>query len=413
MLVRLAAVALLGTLPVAAPGQPDAPGQPGAPAESDAPAVSPVTGVTLAWTTVEGHRQVLVTWQETGTLRNRVDIVHADGAPFSTGATVEADQPNRSTEDPVLFGDTGQHRMAVHVLDAAGKPVGEPALSPVFDTDRLPAVQLDAVNPRADGTVELRWTPRPPAADTTPGDPLDLPVENPQRAVPIVSNQYAYDHDELSGPITGPSFVVPAEHRPPYLAGLKTLNEWGSTFTVSEVFGTRLAAKVPARVSRGATLTVTGTVEETKRACDMAACWPVEAPEKNRQLQLQSRTGSAAAWQVVATARSGNDGTYRLSVPSPGTRQYRVVAPPVTSGVDGRARAAAVTSPATATSVPPASGSASPSPSPTASNGTGGGGASLPITGAPAGTAAALGALLIALGALLRVAARRRPPTAT
>jgi hypothetical protein len=406
MLVRLAAVTLLGTLPVAAPGAPDAPGVP------DPAAAPPVTGVTLAWTSVAGPPQVLVTWQETGTLPNRVDIVHADGSPFATGAPVAADQPNRSTQDPVHLGDSGELRMAVRVLDADGKPVGEPALSPVFDTDRLPAVQLDAVNPRADGTVELRWTPRPAAADTTPGDPLDRPVENPQRAIPIVSNQYAYAHDELSGPVTGPSFVVPAAHRPPLLLGLKTVNEWGSTFTVSEVFGTRVTAKVPARVTRGATLRVTGTVQETKRACDMSACWPVDAPEKNRELQLQARTGAAAGWQVVATGRTGNDGTYRLSVASPGSRQYRVVAPPVTSGTDGRARASAATVAVTTTSVPATS---TPTPTPTATGTAtgGGGGASLPITGAQAGTAAALGALLVALGVLLRVAARRRPPTAS
>jgi hypothetical protein len=382
MLAHLAtAAALLGTVPAVAPGDP------------------PVTGVTLAWTTVDGSRQILVTWQETGALRNRADVVRLDGSPLLTGQPVEADRPDSTTLPPRLAGGSGTVRVAVRVLDDEGEPVGEPALSPVFDTDKLPAVRLDAVNPRVDGTVELRWTPRPPVPDDTPGDPLDLPVDDPVRAVPIASGDVPFRRDELSGPVTGPSFVVPAERRPPLLVGLKTVNEWGETEVVTEVFGTRVTATVPARATDGARLPITGTVHEAGRACDLTVCWAVEYPDRRRVVQLQARTGTAAAWQVVATARTADDGTYRLGVVSPGTREYRVVAPPVSTVPSGRARAYAASAPVTVTSVPPAAvGSGSGS----------GGGGGLPITGAPAGVVAGAGLLLVVLGVLLRVAGRRR-----
>jgi hypothetical protein len=369
---------LLTWVPAAAPGDPE------------------VTDVTLGWTTsVEGYPLVQVTWQETGPLRNRVDVVEADGTMSLTGATVEADQPDRSTLPPRLISGTATYRVAVRTLDDDGVPVGVPALSPVFDTTWPLAVRLDGVNPRADGTVELRWTPRRPAPDTTPGDPLDEPVENPPLATPIVSNRSAYAHDELSDPVAGPSFVVPAGHRPPLLYGLKTVNKWGEAVATVEVAGTTLTATVPARAADGAPVRVTGTVRESLRACDLKVCWPVAGPEEGRTLQLQVRTGPGGGWRVAATARSSAEGTYRFTVISPGTRQYRVVAPPVTSGDKGGARGFAASAPVMTTSEPATGGA-----------GAADGGDSLPITGASGGT----GVLLVVLGVLLRAAGRRRSP---
>jgi hypothetical protein len=182
------------------------------------------------------------------------------------------------------------------------------------------------------------------------------------------------------------------------------VNEWGEAFAQTEVRGTSITAAVPARATNGARLQVTGVVRGSLRACVRPACYPEEYPDAGRAVQLEARSGAAAAWQVVATTRAAADGSYRLGVVSPGTRQYRVVAPPIPRGENRSAQTFAASAPVTTTSVPPATGTATGNGSGSGGNGGGGG---LPITGAPAGATAATGALLVVLGVLLCAAGRR------
>lgn len=390
MLAHLVAAAMLAaTPPVPPPPLPDLP---------EEPVVTELGNVAVAWSAGE-FPQIRVSWDEPAPMRNRVAFVTADGAVAATGPTLEPGDVNRATLHPGLVGTAGVYRVAVWEIDAAGATVGAPALSPAFDNDRPPAVTIDAVEPRADGTVLLRWTPRPPAADVTPGDPLDLPVEQ-QRVVPVAATGDG-PPDELAEPVTGTSFVVPAGLAAPYALGVQTVNEWGATVAVTEVRGTAVTAAVPARVAVGARVQVTGTVTGSLPACKDAACTAQTYPDAGRAVHLEARTGAQAAWTVVGTARTTADGGYRFSVVSPGTRQYRVVAPPV-SWADKRfaqtyAASAAVTTTAAA---PPVAAAVS---------GKGGG---LPITGAPAAATAGTGVGLILFGVLLCVAGRRRPVSA-
>jgi hypothetical protein len=395
MLVHLAAAAVLAANPVTPP--PDLPDLP------EEPVVTELGNLELVWT-ADRFPRLLVTWDEPGPLANRVDILEADGTLHRTVRTLASPDPNRVLLDPWPIERSGIYRVAVHELDADGEPVGDPALSPVFDNDRPPAPRIDAVVPRPDGTVELRWTTVAPGPDSTPGDPLDLPAE-PQRVVPIAGTGDPFSHDELSEPVAGTSFVVPATVEAPYDLGVKAVNEWGESFSGAvDVHGTTVTAQVPARATTGARLQVTGLVRGSLRACVQPACIAEEYPGAGRAVQLQARTGAQSAWQVVATARTAADGTYRLGAAFPGTRQYRVVAPPVPAGVKRTAHTFAATAPVTATSVPAASGDASGAGSDGGGAGAGGG---LPITGAPAAATAATGALLVTFGVLLCAVGRR------
>ena len=359
------------------------------------------TDVTVTWAS-PAHQDIAVTWRETGARRNQVDLVRADGTP--TGAapiTVAADQPDRATWRNAGLGTATLYRFAVRAIDADGNAVSEPGLSPVFDTDAPPAPRITAVVPRVDGTIEMRWTAGA-AEDSTPGDPLDLPADDPPRFVPVVAtistgpNRY----EDLSAPTTATSFLVPATRTPPLWLRVRLGNEWGVTYSGPvEVVHTRLSAQVPGRATDGESMRVSGTALEVVRACDLAVCFPYERPDANRGVQLQARTGAGAAWQVLATTRTAADGAYRFDVRSPGSREYRVVAPPVRYVPEEPARAFAATEPAATTSAPAAGASAS------AGGGAGGG---LPVTGAPAGVTAALGSVLLALGVLLCAAGRRR-----
>jgi hypothetical protein len=358
------------------------------------------TGVTIRWAT-PAHEQVLVTWQETGDLRNVVQVVDADGSPMGiAGVVVEAGQPNET----LLFGGgfDQDRRIAVWAVDADDTPTSDPGLSPVYDTDRPPAPVIHTVAPREDGTILLQWRPGH-VADDTPGDPLDLPAEVPQRFIPVASHTGFNAYDELSGPTTATSIVV-VDRPKPVQVGVRTVpNEWGSSGAAAQVWGTRLTATVPRTAVDGGRLRVTGTAIKVGRSCDPGPCTTEDWPDAGRTLHLQSRTSADAAWTVVATGRADAQGDFGFTVVSPGTRDYRVFAPVVTLGADREPEAFAATQPVTTRSV--------------AGGGTGGAGGgpegpTLPITGAPGGTAAGLGAVLVALGVLLRIAARRRETVA-
>ena len=356
-------------------------------------AVPAPTDVTVAWTTPE-HTQVVVTWQETGALRNQVDVVNADGSATGWASLiVEADQPNRSGLPGASQGE--QLRILVRAIDADGNPTSEPGSSAAFDTDPPPAPDIYEVVPREDGTIAMKWRPGV-VRDTTPGDPLDVPAEDPPRFIPVASVLTFNEYDDLSGPSTATSIVVPDRPKP-VRVGVRTVpNEWGVNGSSVHVWGTKLTATVPGRATDGAPLRVTGTSVRVLRACDPGPCFTEDHADAARTVQLQARTSETAAWQVVASATTDEDGKFELSVVSPGSRQYRVVAPPVALAGDRDPIVFAATG-VTSTQSDPAS-----------AGGGGGDDDGLPITGAPAGTAAGVGVALIALGTLLCLAGRRR-----
>nr|WP_221376063.1 hypothetical protein [Actinoplanes polyasparticus] len=132
------------------------------------------------------------------------------------------------------------------------------------------------------------------------------------------------------------------------------------------------------------------------RSCDLAACEDAEWPTADRALKLQGRVSASSAWQTIATAKSRADGTYSVTVAVAGTREYRVIVPPV-PWVSGDQALAYAETPARKVNVvtEPADGD-------------GGQGGGLPITGTPVMWIALAGGLLVVLGVVFATLGRGR-----
>ncbi|GAA0457258.1 hypothetical protein Ade02nite_06290 [Paractinoplanes deccanensis] len=393
----------------------------GVPSALPAPTEPAPANVTVAWAS-PAHDAVVVAWDETGDVRNRVALVLPDGSATAVATlTVEAGRPNVS-ELPG-FGGLVDHdfRVAVTVVDDNDEVLSEPGLSPAFDTNRPPLPVIETVSPRADGTVAFSWRSGE-LVDTTPGDPLDVPAEVPARFIPVASFSDFNDYQELvPQPITATSFVVP-DRQKPYNVGVRTPpNEWSFSGVSAPVHGTRVTATIPKKVPAGGKLTVTGKAISLVRACDPGPCWSIERADAGRLLRLESRAGAGAAWQPVATTRARADGAFTFGLKFPGARDYRVVAPAVDRSGDEAARAYFATPAVAIKAAPPASGGDNGGDGNNGGNGGnndgggngsggsgGGGGAGLPITGAPVAGPAVAGGLLVAFGVAFALAGRRR-----
>ena len=362
-----------------------------------APSEPAPTGVTVAWSST-AHTGVVVTWQETGDARDRVEVVHADGTPVDgTGVIVEAGQPNQSTL-PSL-GPDQTYRVTVVVVDADGTAISDPGSSSAFDTDRPPTPVWTTVVPHVDGTITMSW--RAGAYhDATPGDPLDLPAADPPQFEVFASVADFNDWDTVAGPTSATTLVV-SRAVPVKLDVRAVADEWGTGAAADpvEVRSSRVTASIPHTATTGGKLTVTGTAFQGRRACDPGPCWTEEDVDSGRLVRLESRTGAGAAWQTVASTHAAADGKFTFRVTFPGTRDYRVVEPPLALSKTQTPLAYAETP---VTTVRGVTGGGS--------SGGGGGGddGGLPITGAPVIWVAAAGGVLVALGALLMVLGRLR-----
>jgi hypothetical protein len=355
------------------------------------------TNVTLAWTS-DAHTSAMIRWDETGDVRDQIDIVRADGsATFIASQFAEAGQPN---EVPLFGGlyDT-DFRILVRVVDADGTALSDPASSPEFDTDRVPAAVIKSVVPREDGSILMTWA-QGTYTDPNPGDPLDIPPVTPYRYTPVASVIDFNDWDDVGKPTTATSFVVPARESPVKVGLRSPTNEWyGWTGTDAQVEGNRLTTRIPSSATIGGKLTVTGKSVRLTRICDPGPCWFGEWDDQGREVRLQTRTARGAPWRTVATAKARKGGAYTLKAGFAGTGDYRVVEPAINfTPPDGDARAFAATAVTTVRGVT----------GPVDDNDTGGQGGGLPITGAPVAWIAVAGGLLVALGMALAAAGRIR-----
>jgi hypothetical protein len=379
----------------------------GAPIALAAPTEPAPTDVTLAWNS-SAHDGATITWSETGDVRNRVDVVAADGSTIGENPQyTEAGQPNGVPLQRLAV-DTS-YRVEVRVVDAAGNVLSEPGFSPDFDTDRQPPAVITTVVPHEDGSILMTWEPGK-YNDPNPGDPLDVPPVLPYKYIPIASTVPVDEYDELSGPTAARRFLVPSRQSPVDVGLRAVPNEWsyqtGGDPTLS-VQGTGLTATIPHTATIGGKLTITGKSERLVRFCSHFWCQVDTYDDGGRGLQVQSRTSAGAAWHTVATTRAGKTGTFSVKVPFAASADYRVVAPVVTwKRSDGNRKPRSYAS-TEATAVEGVAGGGS------GDNGAGegGGGGGLPITGPPAGWIAAIGGLLVLLGGGLALATRPRRPT--
>lgn len=358
-------------------------------------AVAAPTDVTLAWAS-DAHQSVQLTWREDGDYADHVWVTDLDGTAIGYDQKVAAGQPDRLVISTADLPRNVDVRLAIQPVDATGQPLGDAAHSVGFDTDQTPRPVVTDATPRVDGTILLTWKAGA-YHDDTPGDPLDLP-DAPARYVPLGSQPTFNDFDQLvTAPIAGTSFVVPTTRTlPEWLGVLATPNEWGASRfpgNIARITRTQLTASIPHTAVTGQPLRVTGVSTLIVRICDPGPCGSEPDPDSGRVLHLQARTSGTAPWQTVATTTAAaRDGKYSFRITSPGTRQYRVVAEPISGVDDQTAKSYAVTAAVTVAS----------------SSSEGGSGGGLPITGAPVAWIAAGGAVLLLLGIGLAVAGRRR-----
>jgi hypothetical protein len=318
------------------------------------------TGVTVSWednAPLPGGgtgRAVRVSWQETGTQPNRVCqngnlsgyCVSTTGAEGDT-VLMQADQ----------FAESASTRVGVQVL---GTPDSDFAYSAAFDTQLLAAPAITNADPWVDGRLLLRWTPGPAVVDTTPNDPLDL-------AIPPQYQRTSFDGNLMwpVGPLlTGSSAVISAPDGG--LVWIAAVNEWGynsPTFPGSaheNVWDTDVHATIPTTTEYGQTTAVTGGVTSDywecyghPPSCGSRLGSPAYklTPSPGRRVVLEARNAPTSAWYTVGSTLSATNGSFRLAVRSPGTRQYRVLVLGVSKAPASDARAAAVTTPVRTTAV--------------------------------------------------------------
>ncbi|XVV11454.1 hypothetical protein ACQP2X_42550 [Actinoplanes sp. CA-131856] len=318
----------------------------GTPVTLEAPTEPAPTNVTVAWAS-PAHEEVVITWDETGDVRNRIETVRADGSSANYPLFTEAGQPNRLVVDKysVALGTSGDVRVSVTATDLTSEPVSEPGLSTLFDTDMPPAPVLTSVEPLADGTIKVNWTPGQVRADVTPGDPLDVTAVEPPLFVPV---ELFTDPRELAEPSTATSFVFAGPASAITAVGVHTVNEWTvngylgwrATVSYGDVAGTRVTATIPRTAPAGKKLTVTGKAIMIRSFCDSGLrCQTYEYDDSGRSLSLEYRTGAGAAWRTVATTKAGSDGKFTVSTTFPGIGEYRVTAPVVVGNGDKLAQA--------------------------------------------------------------------------
>lgn len=259
------------------------------------------TGVTIAWADAS-QQQIRVTWTDAGEA-NKVRFKSAILGTDDIG-TVAAGAPNELlVPTDGLYG--GQRAtFTVASVDSAGT-AGPVAESVEFDTSAPADVPITYADPRADGSLLVSWHDAAPQYDYNPKDPLDGP--DPVR----------YSIVNLNGgtetPVPGNLRFAVIKARPrPYYVSVRAENLWGRSNTRKFTFDqtTITGGAIPTSAAYGHMLTVSGTTGILQQ-----------------HVALQARDSASKPWVTLTSTYSGFDGVFRLQAPSPGARQYRLLAP--------------------------------------------------------------------------------------
>ncbi|GAA1143451.1 hypothetical protein GCM10009630_47280 [Kribbella jejuensis] len=210
-------------------------------------------------------------------------------------------------------------RVAVVTTDAAG--ASAPAYSPWFDTNLAGAPKITAAVPQANGSVQLIWLNTAAPADTTPGDPLDLPPSQvgkvrlqfwswPNGAVELVP--YALDTTTA---------VVPPRPHPQNIWVLAT-NEWASAGSEDIHYDDMklFVTKAPAYGVFGKPMAIRG----------MAGANDGDETDlytgSNIQVTMQTRATASKPWAYAGRYESSVHG-FLIEPVAVGGREYRFYVP--------------------------------------------------------------------------------------
>jgi len=287
------------------------------------------TDVRVSWADAS-LTNVKVTWSESGTQPNKISVEGVVVASPEATRYVGADQPNQALLPASDFPMNGNFRVAVSIGSTSGGITSKPGLSPMFDTDGPVPPQLSSVHNPGGTAVLVEWRPGAPAEDYTPGDPLD--VNTPTTTfVPTVVGAGPLAARPLAGSGGSTRHLI-KDVQPPFRFTVRGANEWGTTYGASVVGDTTTTkASFPRQTVFGMSTPIRGRVTRYRLVCRESSCAAEPVPGEGLPVVLQARTNASGPWTYVGRTRTGAGGTFYISVPSPGTRQYRVL----TSNWDG------------------------------------------------------------------------------
>jgi hypothetical protein len=284
------------------------------------------TAVKVGWVDWT-HTQVRLSWNDTGAANKiRLEAVPYLGPPESRWQT-PADGPNELILSTRSLQHDSKVRFVVVSVDAAG-PESASGNSPWFDTTTPAHTDIRTAVPQADGSLRLTWTRNALPSDQTPGDPLDLPVND--RLTLTVRWDSA---DRRTFPVAAgvTTAVIPPLPRP-YRVSVIARNEWGNEQWPQDVaFGDMVVrAPIPTSAVYGNPITISGTVgARVCTGCSWLASGGSEIP-----VYLQARANATKPWVSIWNAwADSTTGAFRLYAASSGTRQFRVYVPGWSSSV--------------------------------------------------------------------------------
>ncbi|MER7244595.1 hypothetical protein [Kribbella sp. NPDC000426] len=283
-------------------------------------APAPPTDVQVSWSD-PATSLMRVTWTDAGAA-NKLRIEYQDGtAPTEWFTTQDNDFNHRWA---VQWGKIA--RVAVLTTDATGDSPA--AYSPWFDTTIPGAPTVTAAVPQADGSLRLTWTTPPAPKDSTPGDPLDVPVGKVGEVVVTVWSDPADKTERFAHPFGTTTAVVPPLPRPQSVRAIAT-NEWGGA-SPDDVYYTDMKFALrtgPAYGVFGKPMTISG-IAGALLCDDPGNCG------KGRlfggagiPITMQTRANSAKPWEYAGRYTSYDLSGFQAQPVAVGGREYRFYAP--------------------------------------------------------------------------------------
>jgi hypothetical protein len=262
------------------------------------------TNVQISWKD-ETFQFVHVTWEEDAARPNLISVRKPGSTAAAPLRMVAADAPNEIDlpKDSVwMAGVLLEVRVSVGTATGATSPV---AVSPAFDTIDAGQPVIQSYQPSGTSTLHVTWKQGTSVfKDTTPGDPLDRELPASYQPAYRIGNAASVPIGQPT-PDTAITFTGP---NPPYSFLVQSRNEW--TNVSSEYVEARPIAfttSIPSWVVADRNTVIRGTYTGPDYAT----------------VTLQARNTPTSPWYAVA-GYTFTDNTYQFTVPSRGTRQYRV-----------------------------------------------------------------------------------------
>ncbi|MDX6281647.1 MAG: hypothetical protein QOH03_2718 [Kribbellaceae bacterium] len=295
------------------------------PAQAAAPEAP--TDLQFGWISPE-PMQVKMTWTDSGEA-NIVRVDYQDGSRANSFKT-KAGAPNEWTRmgDALLSVDRIA-RVSVVSIDESGAE-SAPVVSPWFDSIGTPVSTFTKAEPLPDGSLKLKWSLSDVPADTTPGDPLDLPATAGHVTVQVAS---ATNPTAFRLPAGTTTLTIPPRPRP-YPVSMWTSNEWsirgGSLSSYGIAFNeTTAGLKVPTVGVYSQSIPF--TIVAGTRLCANAQyqCSDPANPfvgNPGIKALLQARPDAAHPWKSIGTY-TNQQLQHTANVRVYGSQEYRLYVP--------------------------------------------------------------------------------------